>query len=139
MQPRVLMSCGSAAREPLKTPPALVAITFSQSAGFVLATSFPAKTPALFTRMSRRPNSRIAMPTVASMSASFATSATLVRVRSRGSSEATPAMFFRWWPTSTTAAPSRERKCAVASPMPEPAPVTITTLPAKRAIPPPST
>src|SRR6185369_15845131 len=132
MQPRRLTRKGSAAREPLKTPPAFVSITFCQSEGFVFVTVLPAKMPALLTITSRPPNVRTADSTAASTSPYFATSATRTSVRSFGSSFATRATLLRWSPTSTTAAPSSEKRRAVASPMPDPAPVTITTLPSKR-------
>ena len=56
MQPFERMRCGSAALQPLKTPPALVSITSCHSSGLVLVTVLPLKMPALFTSTSRRPN-----------------------------------------------------------------------------------
>jgi len=114
----------------------LVSITRCHSSGLVLVTVLPAKMPALFTITCSAPNSRTVASTAASTWRSFETSATRARVRSAGSVFATLPMLPRWWPTSTTTAPSIEKRRAAASPIPEPAPVTITTLPSNRIRPP---
>jgi hypothetical protein len=134
MQPRVRSRCGIAAREPWKTPPAFTAITRSHSSGFAFVAVLPAKMPALFTITCSTPNFFTTPFTIDSTWRHFDTSHTRVNVLSGGRSRATRSMLREWSPTSTTFAPSCEKRRAVASPIPDPAPVTITTLPSNRIL-----
>jgi hypothetical protein len=94
----------------------------------------PEKMPASLTRTSSRPNFSIVKSTSAFICACTETSVCLHSVRSAGRLRATFSSFSRVRPANTTFARSPEKRLAAASPMPEPAPVTITTLLSKRCI-----
>ncbi len=83
--------------------------------------------PALFTRMSMRPNSRVARSTMRSRSSSRPTWQAIGAMRP-ASSRATWSSASCLRPQITTAAPSRANTSAMDRPMPRLAPVTIATL-----------
>src|ERR1700733_10800375 len=126
--------CRTAAAVPRKTPVLFTAITRSQrpesSRSFVALPLMPA----LFTRMSSRPNARIVAPTTLFQPASSVTfsamntalppAALILSATALPSSSSMSAM--------TTLAPSLPKRLAVAAPMPEAAPVMIATLSARR-------
>src|ERR1035437_6145598 len=109
-----------------KVPVRLTRSTCSHSASGISRNAFACPIPALFTRMSRRPNSAttaaIRESTCAGSLISIwkeAAAPPSCRISSATRSAAAPS-------TSTTAsdAPSRERRRAISRPMPRPAPVT---------------
>ena len=121
-----------ASRQETNTPLPFTAITRSQSSSLV-STSPPVwTTPALAKRMSSRPNSWTASQTAARTWSARVTStaAAIARwpaARRRAASSAARSV---WVSARTTAAPSRQNRSAVASPIPDAAPVTSAALPA---------
>lgn len=85
---------------------------------------------ALLTRVSNRPWSRATASTSPVISSSSETSPTrAISVEPAGASDTTLSSFVRVRPMITTVAPSAAKRWAVAAPMPDPPPVTMTTLP----------
>ena len=132
MQPRERMRCGSAARAPWNTPDTLVPSTRCQSSRLASVALPCTAMPALLTITSSRPK-RLTVASISACTASHCdTSAGWASVRSSGRSARVAASLSSLRSAMATIAPSCEKRRAVAAPMPEPAPVTMTTLPAKR-------
>ena len=139
MQPRRLSSSGSAQRQPWKTPPRSMSIARCQSSGPSPSTSPSGATPALLTITSTPPKRSTAAATRARTSSSRATSQRWTRVRAGSRVAATDSSLSGVRPASTTQAPSAAKRSAMPRPMPEPAPVTMTTRSVKRRMRTPAT
>ena len=108
-----------------------VEITLSQISSLTSpAGRSSSKTPALFTRMSIRPNFSSVSSTIRCIQLSLVTSASIsVTVRfCRSSISVTFLTSVPSMSTRTTLAPSRANKTAIAFPLPDAAPVTMATL-----------
>src|SRR5574341_181857 len=114
-----------------KAPLRLVSRMSSHSASVVVVTSERRKMPALFTRTSTRPNRSTVARTRASASGTRRTSPATARASppARAIAPVTARMGSGRRPATATRAPSRANAIAMASPMPEPPPVTRATLP----------
>ena len=115
-------------RSHVSTSMSATARSFANCAGSVSA--------ALLWRTSRRPNSRTAIATIAATWSSSLTSASMASARPPSSvmARATRSASAPRMSSTRTDAPSAAKSCAVASPMPDPPPVTIATLPSTRPI-----
>src|SRR5215813_6807294 len=122
---------GTACFMPRKTPLALMLMRVSQCVVLRVSRSYEPLIPALFTRISRRPQVPIVVLTASCQSSSLATSsltncawppsALIFSATARPSASITSA--------TATIAPSRAKMMASLSPIPCAAPVTIATLP----------
>ena len=132
--------CPPAARAPLKQPFRFVATTNSNSSGVSSRAGLRTFTPALLTRMSRRPSRSTAAPAMASQSSGEVTSAVKGAARrprarissARRSSSAAVRL------ASSTSAPAAASASAIVRPSPRPAPVTMATRPLRSNSPVPS-
>ena len=121
------------------TPLALTFRTLSQSSASRSSASLSRiSMPALLNAPSRRPNSATARPTIAATSASFETSASTAYATPPAPAIplATSSTTAPMRPLTTTFAPAPARISDAARPIPEPAPVTMTTLPCSGDVPP---
>ena len=126
----------TAARVPRNTPSRLTRISARHSSRLVSISAPRAATPALLTRTSSLPNAlRVASITPAhpaSAPTSWASASAMPPAAVMSST--TSAAGASAMSVSTTRAPSRASARALAAPIPEPAPVTIATLPATRCV-----
>jgi hypothetical protein len=131
-QPEVMI--GSSASVQLTAPPRLTRRTCSSRARVRRSIPVMSRIAALLTRMCRAPKRSLAMPASCSTEAGSAMStwvATAARP-ARRSWFASASAGSVSMSASTTAAPSRARRVAMARPIPRAAPVTIAALPASR-------
>ncbi len=139
MRPQPASSrCGVAAWAMRKGPLTLVSTTRRQTAGRTSQnrvgsvmneslTNFMPR-PALFTRMSSRPNRSRVSATTRRASVSWVTSATSAMMRPPPRAAVASTSAPSRAAVATTRAPARARPSAMARPSPRPAPVTIATL-----------
>src|SRR5439155_1297086 len=123
---------GTANLQPRYTPRTLVAKTRSySSSGSSQSGVIRCEKPALLTRMSSPPKPDTASSIIAFTSAERETSARKKRAAppSLAIAEATRRPFSSFTSATTTRAPSRAKRVAIASPNPDPAPVTTAILP----------
>src|SRR3954454_10724148 len=121
---------GTACLAPRKTERTLTAITSSQSSSGSV-TAVPGRmVPALLNKPWRVPKASTAVATMRATSGLLATSTWHATAWPPASSicSTVSLALFRRMSAATTAAPSAAKRSALARPMPEPAPVTITTL-----------
>src|SRR5262245_40512359 len=135
MQPPPVAACSPATAWAMRNAPRrFVPSTRSQPATSISRNGTSSATPALLTRTSIRPHRAIAVETVSRTCSGSPTSAGWANARPPRaaivSSAVSSGSDLR--PTSSTSAPSAAKRVAMASPMPWPAPVTMTFFPSKR-------
>jgi len=119
------MSTRAASRETRNDPLAITSCCRSQSATVVSSSDFEMDRPALLTTRSRPPKARHAVRTAARTASSSVTSTvTGTAMSAEPSSPATVAALSGFTSATTTQAPSAASRCAIALPIPDPAPVT---------------
>ena len=134
--PPLASSSGMPCLQTTYTPMTLTASTVSQtfSSLFVTELSSLGKIPALLYRTSSFPKALIAAATPAFTSASFATFIAIATALPPADCAVCTTRWTasRFMSQAATLAPSRAKRTVASAPMPEPAPVIKTTLPASR-------
>src|SRR5438132_3914813 len=131
--------CGMTAREQYIAPPRFVAMPTRHCSSVIASSELPNPSvapPALFTRISIRPNSPNVASTIARTDSESVTSHLTARHR-RPISSTSPAVSSicdSVRAVATMSAPASASATAIARPNPRPAPVTMATLPSSRSL-----